>query len=68
MHTFKGQDGVIFKYNSDLSGDVIVMVESGKVVNILGSDLVRFVAQCYVAPKKIAQLEQATADEILGTT
>jgi hypothetical protein len=69
MHTFKANDAT-FDYNSDFSGDVHITAycsELNRNVTIeLKADAVRrFVAVCYILPRKIAEIEQATVDELL---
>lgn len=65
MHTFKGDKGAVFIYNSDLSGDVIVQDIAGNEVKIDGSDILDFVAYCFVLRNRIEKLEQADSRELL---
>lgn len=65
MHTFKGSEGTIFNYNSDFSGEVIINDVNGNDVKVKGSDILEFVALCYVQGKKIERLEQADYEELL---
>ncbi len=65
MHTFKGNEGATFNYNSDFSGDVIIKDINNNEVKVEGSDILEFVALCYVQGKKIERLEQADYKELL---
>lgn len=65
MHTFKGNEGTIFNYNSDFSGDIIIRDVNNNDVKVEGSDILEFVALCYVQSKKIERLEQADYEELL---
>lgn len=64
MHTLNAPKGTRFHYNSDLSGNVIVMTPEGEF-HVPGDDLLAFVAD-YVREERIARLEQASAAELLG--
>lgn len=68
MHSYTGPKGTSFHYNSDFSGDVRVVrlhrIDRGEA-EIPGEDLLAFVAACYVAPRRIAALEQAGWEDIL---
>ena len=75
MHTFEGENGTVIHHNSDLSGDVQIMLHTSSIekmdekvmmVSISGQDLIEFIARCYVIPKKIENLEDAENDELLG--
>ncbi len=56
---------VFFHYDSDLSGDVIIMCDDDKVeIKIPGRALIEFVAS-YVARQKISRLEQMEPEELL---
>ncbi len=65
MHTFRGNGGTTFNYNSDFSGEVIINDINGNDVKVEGSDILEFVALCYVQGKKIERLEQADYEELL---
>jgi hypothetical protein len=65
VHTFKGDKGAIFNYNSDFSGDVFIKDVNNNDVKVEGSDILEFVAFCYVQSKKIERLEQADCEELL---
>ena len=65
MHTFKGNEGATFNYNSDFSGEVIIKDVNNNEIKIEGSDILEFVALCYVQGKKIERLEQADYEELL---
>ena len=67
MHTFE-HDGVVFNYNADMSGDVIIWREGQKPrMNLLvpASALVAFVAD-YVRRERISAIEDASDIEMLG--
>ena len=73
MKTYKASGGTIFQYNSDFSAKVIVgtpyeSVHQGntrRYTEIPGEDLLEFVAYCYVAGKRIEQIEQMDYKELL---
>ena len=65
MHTFKGHKGTIFNYNSDFSGEIIIKDADNNEIKVEGSDILEFVAFCYVQGKKIERLEQAAYEELL---
>lgn len=65
MHTFEGNEGTTFNYNSDLSGEVIIKDVNNNEVKVEGSDILEFIAFCYVQGKKIERLEQADYEELL---
>ena len=54
MHTYKTEDGFIFYYNSDFSGDVKITRKFGGTVahisKLPGKDLIEFVVETYVIP------------------
>ena len=55
----------IFNYNSDLSGDVILINKDTKAEFVVpGKDILKFVAN-YVRDKKIATIEDMNTEEIL---
>ena len=55
----------IFNYNSDLSGDVILINKDTKAEFVVpGKDILDFVAN-YVRDKKIATIEDMNTEEIL---
>jgi len=62
MHTFKGDKGNVFIYNSDFSGEVIVQDIAGNEVKIDGSDILDFVAYCFVLGGKIEKLDDLAID------
>ncbi len=67
MHTFKGNKGTIFNYNSDFSGKIIIKDINNNDAEIEGSDILEFVALCFVQGKKIERLENANYEELLTT-
>jgi len=77
MHTYKSTNGTVFIYNSDLSGEVHILIDGEKyepyddtcghaLVN--GDDMVEFVAH-YLRTEAIANLESmAPADLVQRLT
>lgn len=66
MRTLEAPNGTVFRYHDGLERVVEVTRPSAReVVYLNGQDLLWFVAQ-YVADRKIAALEQAEPEEILG--
>lgn len=69
MHSFTCSKGFTFLHNSDFSGNVEIVRKPGaepvKSFYVPASSLLEFVAN-YVMNEKIAELESATAKEILG--
>lgn len=55
---------VTFHYNSDFSGDVIVVVE-GKEMKVPAHALLAFVGYCHVATKRINVIEGMKYTELL---
>lgn len=67
-HTYTAKGGTTFSYNSDFSGVVRIgeiIIVAGELAEIPAQDLLEFVAECYVLPRKIEQLENAEVDELL---
>lgn len=64
MRTFKGSNGTTFTFNSDFSGEVIVQTPLGRST-IPAEDLKELIAYNVVAPKRIREIEQGSADELL---
>jgi hypothetical protein len=65
MHTFEGKTCFIH-HNGDFSGDAIIVLEDGtQRIEVPIEDLLAFAAEA-VREKKIAQLESATTEELLG--
>ena len=58
MHTFQGQQGTVFNYNSDMSGDVIIISgnDVSKKFNIPAFDILEFVAEI-IRRRRISKLE-----------
>ncbi len=65
MHTFRGKKGSIFNYNSDFSGNIIIQDVNDCEVKVDGTDILEFVAFCYIQNKKIQKIEDATYEELL---
>lgn len=74
MHTFKARPSagfpvpLVFHYNSDLSGEVIIIKGGGRNEQHLKVDpqaLFDFVAE-YIRRRHIARMERATTDELLS--
>jgi len=67
MHTFM-TDNVIFHYNSDFSGNVVVTYRKALLsdtIEIPAQDFLKFVADAYVRPKLISCIEQTPAEDLL---
>lgn len=65
MHTYNGRD-VIIHHNQDLSGEIrIINKHTEKSTTISKYDLLNFVAREYVLPKRISELEDMDAEDIL---
>lgn len=56
MHAFQHITGVTFNYNSDMSGDVIVMKDGKIIAEISGVAILAFVANI-VRNEKISRIE-----------
>tara|TARA_Y100000310_G_scaffold335941_1_gene419221 strand:- start:967 stop:1191 length:225 start_codon:yes stop_codon:yes gene_type:complete len=69
MHSMTATHGTIFHYDSDLDGDVIIVVpqnsEDMDSLTVPAGDILEFVAFCYVQPKRINALEQADYHQLL---
>ncbi len=65
MHTKEGKL-VNFCHNGDYSGNVIVMSKQGDDMFQVPFEDLKMLVACYVRDGKIAVLEQAEDDEILG--
>lgn len=69
MHTHVGQHHM-FQYNGDCSGDVTIIRFYPKLETILCTipfaELVDLVAQVYILPRRIEQLEDMDANAIPG--
>jgi hypothetical protein len=65
MTSYTGKNGTNFNYNSDFSGNVVI-VRKGKEFIVPGEDILEFVAYAYVMPNRIAKAEQGTWQELLG--
>jgi hypothetical protein len=66
MHTCTGSQGTKFHYNSDFSGDVIVVDKDGHEFYIPGKDILEFVAYGYVLKEKMHQIETMGWREMLS--
>lgn len=66
MHTYKADGGTVFNYNSDFSGDVRISEKGSEhIIAVKGEDLIDFIAYCFVVPKRIAALEDASSESAL---
>ena len=66
MHAYQATE-TTFHYNSDFSGEVVAINKlTGKESRLHGEDILRFVALCYVAQRKIEQIEKADWCELLS--
>lgn len=69
MHALKTEDGTIFQFNSDLSGDVLIVNKQAQTLRgekvVSGAALLEFVAE-YVRTRQIAKLESLAVDDLLS--
>jgi len=65
MHNYKGSNGTNFNFNSDFSGEVIIITKEGKQFEIPGKDILEFVAYSYIMPNKISKIEDMEYKELL---
>lgn len=69
MHSYCGSSNTQFHYNSDFSGNVRIVQTNiyGECteIEVPGTDLLKFVALCYVATNRIGAIEQADYKELL---
>ena len=70
MHTYVAQNGTIFNYNYDLSGDVHIEPASplgqGQNIWINAEDILEFVAYAYVRSTRVSKLVQASWKDLLA--
>lgn len=64
MHSFVGENGTWFNYNSDLSGEVLIHAEKLGQVSINGDDLMEFAAEM-VRRRRLSQLEDMPWQDLL---
>ena len=64
MHLFQGEKDTNFHYNSDLSGDVII-ISGGEEITIAGSDILGLIAE-FIREQEIEKIEQMTVNELIG--
>jgi len=64
MHNYKGSEGTSFNYNSDFSGNVII-IKDKKQFEVSGKDILEFVAYNYIQPTKISKIEDMDYKELL---
>jgi len=65
MHTFKGSQGTVFNYNSDMSGDIIISRYSLEgYLNIPSFDILEFVAE-FMRNQQISKLKGMDVHELL---
>ncbi len=79
MHSFFSNDGPVFQYNSDMSGNVRINVRPDQVehlesyngtgpyvaVEISGEALLQFVAE-HIRRQKISKIEEMTVEQLLS--
>lgn len=65
MHSFSDDCGNSAHYNSDFSGNVILVNDSNEEFSVPCRFILDFVSN-YVASERIAKLQRATTKEILG--
>lgn len=64
MHTYES-NGYLFHYNSDMSGDVIIVnKDNEEELEVNGEAMLNFVAN-HIKNEKISRLENITTKEIL---
>ena len=56
---------VVFNYNDDFSGNIIITNNYGDSIEVPGEELLQFVAMAHVLPRKMEELEEKSVDEIL---
>jgi hypothetical protein len=65
MHSYEAPDGTKFHHNSDFSGNAIVVLKSGDKMEVPCQAILAFVADQYVRPEKIDEVEQMGITELL---
>lgn len=70
MHSYRATKGTSFTFNSDFSGAVYIHVNNSQnefagEARVPGEDLLEFVAYCYVASKKVREIEDAEWKDLL---
>ncbi|MDP2952556.1 MAG: hypothetical protein Q8O76_04490 [Chloroflexota bacterium] len=65
MRGYQAKSGVSFDYDSDFRGEMFILTPDGNSVKLLASDLLEFVARCYVAPLGLELVEDASVDALL---
>lgn len=63
MHTFTSNK-TIFHYNSDMSGDVVILTPEKIEFRVDGRSILEFVAE-YVRGQRIRRIENQEVDELL---
>lgn len=64
MHTYE-IDGVLFHYNSDMSGNVLIVNKNSKEeLEVNGEAILSFIAN-YIRDRKVSRLDNMTTKEIL---
>lgn len=64
MHTYE-IDGILFHYNSDMSGNVLIVNKNSKEeLEVNGEAILSFIAN-YIRDRKVSRLDNMTTKEIL---
>lgn len=58
MHTYKSDNGTIFNFNSDFSGEVIITNSKKESIEVNGDDILEFVSEEFIKQKIISSIEQ----------
>lgn len=66
MHTKQTNGGILWHYNSDLSGDVHIVFPEGGEVRINGDDILEFVAEAFVRPELVSEIEDMDWFDLLA--
>ena len=67
MHTYVSDNGTVFNFNSDMSGQVIIVRSTGsEEFRISVEDLIEFVAFNVILPNKIQKLENMDWEDLVN--
>lgn len=64
-HTWISNNGTIFNYNADFSGEIRINSAGKEEIIVPAKDLLEFVAYCYVLSTKIQLLEEMNYTKLL---
>lgn len=65
MHAFRSAEGTMFNYNTDFSGNVTIW-RANKEIDIPAGDLLEFIAQTYVAARRVERIESMSTEQLLA--